>query len=327
MGELQANRRRRWVLLDVTDDEDVWRSWAASLAIGSFMLVAVAVIWISWAESEPEMATRVRILSPFGVIYVALITFCTVVWRGLISARQANYQQKQLDSLAKQIAATEENNLAGLLQKGAELLADLNSRAHLGAGIASLQAVITAENDKFVREAMELIADFIDEKFQHSNHEPLFRSAAKALEAGAARGYIASRILDFTADETTIGPWVPFPGVEHLWYINGEIRNFDDAYAEKLGISIECQTLQVTNSSINRLDDSRFFACTFNHCDIRQIALTKNGVATLNRCDLSGATLDGSIVADINFQNCYYRRENPPLDFPPEWMERLTILS
>lgn len=315
--------RNRWVLLAVPNDEEVWRSWAASLAVAATLLVVVAVIWISHAHSERMMATRVAIIAPFGVVYVALITFCTVVWRGLISARQADTQQQQLESLAKQIAATEENNLAQLLQKGAELLAD-GGRAHQSAGVATLQAVIDAENTKFVREGMELIADFIDERFQSTNENPIFRSAIAALEIGHAKGFVARRSVDFSSASPATA-WVPFCGVTEIRYIRGLIVGYDDIDIIEKNINLKCDGVIFRNGRITRLD-RRFNYCTFVECSIEVIALDKNSVANFERCNFSGAVVDGSVQGEFSFRDCYFSKNNPP-QFPPEWFEELSILE
>ncbi len=178
---------------------DDWLTFAIVLGIFSAVGITFFLFWALDA-SEQIRATRTDTVYKVALLCAAAVTFCTVVWRGLISARQANYQQKQIDNLARQIAATEENNLAGLLQKGAELLGQTDNRAHVGAGIATLQSLITAENPKFTREAMELLADHLDEKYQHTNSGPLFRSIIQALDAGAERGFVAIRNVDFSID-------------------------------------------------------------------------------------------------------------------------------
>lgn len=304
-----------------TRQEEAWRSFAISLAIFTAPLTLVSVIWIYNADSVGLMAARVGILSPFGVLYVALITFCTIVWRGLISARQATYQQQQLEALARQIASSEENNLALLLQKGAEMLSDVEKRSHLAGGIATLQAVIAAENPKFVQEAMEVVADFIDEKFQTRNDQPLFRSAVKALTLGHSRKYKAARVLDFVAEDSDT-VWYPFKGVTRISYTNG--------HTIKLGADeLRDGRLRFTNTTLHYCDvpvvaEWQFASCTFRFCTIKSVALSKNGRAVFENCDFSDAHQRQSIVADVKFVNCHYRRDYPPR-FPPEWIEQLSV--
>lgn len=305
-----------------TPREVEWRVAAISLAITTVPLVIAAIIWIYNAADADDAVKRINILSPFGVLYVALITFCTVVWRGLISARQASYQQQQLEALARQIASSEENNLALLLQKGAELLADIDKRSHLAGGIATLQAVIAAENTKFVQEAMEVVADFIDEKFQNSNDEPLFRSAVKALELGHQRGFTAARTLDFETGAELDTLWTPFRGVTGISYTGGHVLALSaEAFKDR---HLRFRNVTFHECSIPSVGDYWFGDCVFRDCRIGEVALSKNGRARFEDCDFSGSQLGGSIVADVEFLGCHYRRGSPPA-FPPEWLEKLDV--
>lgn len=299
-----------------------WLTFAIVLGIFSAIGIAFFLIW-AFDSDEELRVIRTDIVYKIALLCAAVVTFCTVVWRGLISARQANYQQKQIDNLSRQIVAAEENNLAGLLQKGAELLGQVDNRAHVAAGIATLQSLITAENTKFAREAMELLADHIDEKYQSNNNGPLFRSIVQALEAGAARGILAARAVDFVHNENTNGRWIVFRGVEKISYVGGIIENYDDSHALQMGIKIECDNVSIRNSEILRAD-SRFKKCSFISSRIDDMAFENDAVAQFGNCDFSGATVTGSILASVRFLGCYYSRHNPPA-FPSDWMEKLAV--
>lgn len=303
---------------------DDWLTYAIVLGIFSIVGVSAFLLWALNAE-EASRSSRIDMVYKVALLCAAVVTFCTVVWRGLISARQANYQQKQIDNLARQIAATEENNLAGLLQKGAELLGQIDNRAHVAAGIATLQSLITADNPKFAREAMELLADHIDEKYQSNNDGPLFSSIVKALEAGADRSIVADRTVDFSGSENTNGPWVVFRGVKKLRYVSGSIENYDDFHGRRKGINLECVSVHLRYCEVDRVD-SRFSHCQFERCGILELALSNDASATFVGCDFSHSTVTGSVLASVVFDNCYYSRDEPP-EFPPEWLEQLTILE
>lgn len=301
---------------------DDWLTFAIVLGISSGVGIAFSLVWALGAEEELRSA-RTDIVYKVALLCAAVVTFCTVVWRGLISARQANYQQQQIDNLARQISAAEENNLAGLLQKGAELLGQADNRAHVAAGIATLQSLITAENPKFAREAMELLADHIDEKFQYTNSGPLFRSIIQALEAGATRGLVASRIVDFNAGDRDHVTWTVFRGVEGLSYIGGNISGFSDAVVQSHDVVIQCDGVKFDYGQIESVDD-RFSNCVFENCKINDIGLSQDFGAIFVQCDFSGAIHSGSAVATVRFFRCFYDRDDPP-SFPPEWLEKLAI--
>lgn len=303
---------------------DDWLTYAIVLGIFSIAGIAWFLVWAFDVE-EVSRVTRIDVVYKVALLCAAVVTFCTVVWRGLISARQANYMQKQIDNLARQIAATEENNLAGLLQKGAELLGQIDNRAHVAAGIATLQSLVTADNPKFAREAMELLADHIDEKYQSNNDGPLFKSIVQALEAGAARGIVAARTVDFSWNESTTGAWVVFRGVEKLRYVGGAIENYDDFYGRPKGVNLECVGVHLRHCEIDRVD-GRFSHCQFERCGISDLALSNDASVSFIGCDFSDATVSGSILASVIFDNCYFSRQHPP-QFPMEWLEKLAVLE
>lgn len=303
-----------------------WYSAAVAIAIMVCVGVFVSAIAVIIQPSALDRYHLVQVLAPFGVAGIAFVTFCTVAWRGIISSEQLKAQRDQIEKISEQIASTDENNLALLIQKGAELLAESGNRAHIAAGIATLQAVITAKNPKFAREAMELVADLVDERFQHSNHEPLFRAASEAIRRGAELGHVAVRQIDFTwKDDVTKGSWKVFPGVELLKYTGGTIQEYAQAEDITSEIKIECENVRFVDCSELVVSD-RHVACTFINCHIRQIDLGRDSVATFERCDFTGCIVTGADTGQIEFKNCYYSKEEKP-NFPIQWLEKIAVLE
>lgn len=318
-------------------------TFAVVSAIIAFYCLSILVLIITavWIFDAPEskltsLEGRSEIIRNGGLVVLGVIGLGFAIWRSYMAAEQTNavieqgkrterqleHTEKQLEHTARQVAGAEENNLAILLQKGAELLGDTTKRAHQAGGIAMLQAVITAENRKFVQEAMELIADFIDERFQNRNDRPLFRSAIKALELGHKRGFTAARTLDFVSEDKFNIVWTPFRGVTGISYTGGNVLGLTDE--DFKGTHLRFNNVWLHNCYVPSVWDWSFEDCIFSHCRIGRVALSKNGRARFENCDFSGCLLGGSIVADVEFRGCHYRRSSPP-DFPPEWLEKLVV--
>jgi hypothetical protein len=295
-----------------------WQQLAVGLGLVTIIGVAFLTPWVLEASTDENLLHRVQVVGAIAALGAAIVTFCTVNWRGLVATRQTEVAQAQL-------ASANENNLALLLQKGAELLAGDGNRAHLAAGIATLQAVITAENPKFAREAMELVADLIDERFQNDNSAPLFRAAVDALRAGFNRGFVAGRLVDFSWGPETNGFWEPFVGVSSLRYRGGALCDYDETVLPQGAPTLQCEETDFLGCKFKRVS-MLFSRCNFFSCAIEIVSLPPEGEATFHRCDFSGAKVTGSVLATVKFDQCFYRRDNPP-EFPPDWMEHLSVLE
>lgn len=291
-------------------------------AVGAAILLLVGVIYAAVSVIMAEPADRLEIvqtLAPFGVAGVALVTFCTVAWRGLISTAQVEAQREQIARISEQIAATEENNLAQLLQKGAELLAS-EAKAHMAAGIATLQAVITSKNDKFVQEAMELLADYVEERFNDDHSPALCRGAIAAIERGADRGIIANRSLSFAAASDPDGIWQPFEGVSRATYYYGIITD-KNKYPE---IAITSYTEICFTRCVNMKIDYLFKNCIFERCNISEIGFIGVNDIEFRDCDFSGCETQYKSFDEVTLTGCYYRAGNPPI-LPPNLMNQLEV--
>lgn len=299
-------------------NKDFWRGTAFVAAAIVFLAFICAVIVLHNQESLQDKFIISRIYAPFGILAVAMVTFFTVIWRGLVAARQVETAQAQLRS-------SNENNLALLLQKGAELLAERGNRAHVAAGLATLQAVITDENPKFAREAMELIADLVDERFQNSNHEPLCRAAINALAAGAERGYRADRAVDFEHSKNSSGPWQALTGVASATYKGGTFQFLNTLSNFSKETAYFFKKVRFFESKIDNVNDN-YMECIFENCFISEISLGKNGSALFIGCDFSNSKISGSVVSDINFERCYFEKGSPP-DFPQDIIDKIDIVS
>ncbi|MER8556120.1 hypothetical protein NKH37_28870 [Mesorhizobium sp. M1217] len=285
--EKSANnlRKQAW------EQEENW----LGLAIAGAVIIAVVggflVWWIMSVASAADRLQRVQTVSPLGLLAVAAITFFTVVWRGLISARQANTSLQQLDGLTKQIALAEETSLATLLQKGAELLADENS-AKRSAGIATLEAVAIAGSDKFTDPARKLLIDFVRANGSEAHGGRLIKQAISGINAGFAkeRTFIDDRLYFEMNDEIAMRHdeyetnWRIVEGIFTVSYIGG---NMDEQ-------RIIRDNIGDANFSHVRFGEcifDNFYAMSFNKC--------RFGGCTFGRIRTS--ELDGLDVSDCNF--------------------------
>ncbi|TPK38681.1 hypothetical protein [Mesorhizobium sp. B2-5-3] len=300
-------------------DDEVWKSaesWkagAVAIAVITPVVSAFSFPWIWAAATDESMLHRVQIVGAGAAFGIALITFCTVVWRGTIATQQAKLQRIQIDRLSAQIAATDENNTALRLQKGAELLGEHGKRSHISAGLMTLQAVATAPKSPFAVEAMNLIADFIDERGKTSHSDTGVQLAITALEkAWRATNLIAERELGFemaTIDDGTpkITNWRIVRGAISASYDEGTFRRANNITEQDASIYfLECRFI----SSTLRVDGN-FFKCKFNLCRINSIDHVTSHEFV--KCDFSGALISSSVVPDLREGRNWFDPENPPI--------------
>lgn len=135
--------------------EETWLALAISAALILLILVVLGAIWMFQAFPDVEaMGARSRVLTPIGAAGLAVVTFCTVVWRGLVTTRQANEQIRTNNQKDEEI-------LAKLLLDGTNCLHEEKEMRKL-AGIAALSAVVKSPNERYAVPAMNILAQFID---------------------------------------------------------------------------------------------------------------------------------------------------------------------
>lgn len=290
--------------------EDRWRSWAVSLAIAAPILLIAATAWIGSAPTEQAMLTRVNILAPIGVLYVALVTFCTVVWRGCISARQADYQLEQLGALARQIASSELNNVAQQLQRGAELIAE-DDEARIGAGIVTLGAIAKEPPDRFGDEARILLLEYV-KRFGSGGHASanLKRAAAQLESAFRLRKAWLVQSLNFEGASSQV-EWELIFSSRICSYKGGvfnskELKKDDNYYFRFMNVFFDsCRFEDITPLISTK--------CRFYNCYIRG-----GDSEILNRhdfeyCDFTGARIViNEPMPDLRERMNWFQPRYPP---------------
>ncbi|RAZ75817.1 hypothetical protein [Mesorhizobium atlanticum] len=305
-----------------------WQALAIALAIITPIACSFFLPWILAAPDDEAMLRRVQMAGSAGALGVTLVTFCTVVWRGLISTQQAKLQRIQIDKLSAQIAATDENNLALRLQKGAELLAEPGKRSHVSAGLVTLQAVATTPNSPFAIEAMNLIADFVEERGKTSHTNTGVQLAIAALEKSWLKtGLRAERKLEFETEFTDTGRqkptnWRIVRGVAGAIYDDGTFRRAE----VEVGPSDEIWFLDCLFIRSAVAVNGWFVRCKFRTCTIRSVDNFSGH--DFGSCDFSGATIGDVAVPDLRKAQNWFDPERPPTiigDRPIEWSDHFLV--
>lgn len=308
--EKRAEPREPWKA------EDHWLQLAIALGIVTVVLVGFTyTFWIVQAETDAAMLVRVQVTAAFVTLGLAAVTFCTVIWRGLISTRQADLQHRQLDRLTRQIVATEENNLSIMLQKGAEFLIG-DKPASLAVGIATLRAVATDPNGKYAEAAMDLLADDLQERGRYTHTDPVVVAAIDALRAGAALNRRSSRRLRFAAQPNQYGgsAWHLVEGLAACQYAGGRMDLISEISAPGNGFySFSDLDLRANRFSID-FAAAPALGCTIH--DGRVVRMQGEFVQDnrFARCCFSGTVFTGGWKFDrLSEGGNWYDPDDPPI--------------
>ncbi|MGN6144742.1 MAG: hypothetical protein ACTHOP_14250 [Mesorhizobium sp.] len=315
--------------------EPFWLSTAFIAGLCVIFATLVAVLIALFSLRGQPLTERVDVIYKLALIGVGIVTFCTVVWRGLITTRQADaqlhatiLQREQIDKLALQIAATEENTLADLLQRGAQLIAESAKKAHMAAGVAILQSVAEAPNAKFAIQAMNLLADFVQDNYKLGISDVIAEGAISSLKAGAFLERNSTRVLKFDARPikatSNDGTWRIISGVKAVRYLGGAIDYVESSELSRKTRYFFTET-RIENSNLN-LKKSTFNKCVFDSCEIlvaTGLSIKRN---TFEDCDFSGAVIDNPTgFVDLRSGGNFYNiGEEPKTKMrPPKWPEVL----
>lgn len=317
-GEPVPSPQERW------EKEDTWQSLAIAAAVILLVGFVCSCIWVIGAPDDKARLLRVQISAPFGVFGGAVVTFCTIVWRGLISKRQAdaqlkatNLQREQIDKLALQISATEENNLAQLLHKAAELVAEIEKPAQVSAGIAILQSVATDGNGKFAGEAMNLLADYVKNRIVPGTGDPFTQSALSALSAGADIGRKAKRALTLRIsdypEEMQKRQWPTVRGVDLVVYWGGRLSLTEEHFDLRFNPIFRSNRV-LFDSGLANFSRASYWECEFDDVQIVELSTSDWGSNSFRRCDFSDAVVRGSNeLTDLRAGQNYFNPSHPPI--------------
>jgi len=290
-----------------------WEAAALASAALTGGFAFFGILWmIGWIggvpDSPDELRARAQVFTAGFASLAAVVTFCTVAWRAKVTERQASAQERQLES-------ADENNLAVLLQKGAELLSD-EDEGKVAAGIACLEAVVTAQNRRFGTQAMNLLAKYIERKHNSALGHYLCKAAITAPRLGELNRNIAELQISLSASNEHT-QWSVIQGVREVFYHGGSCTNPTLGSSDDTPNNAIFFETNIQRTRIGLRHDS-FIACSFNSCGIEWADIDALGTNQFRNCDFSGAklrTLLGNFKIE-QFNNDgrnYFRRGHPPV--------------
>ncbi|RVD14254.1 MAG: hypothetical protein EOS73_16115 [Mesorhizobium sp.] len=283
--------------------DDLWFQIAITVAALVFFSVAIGTLIALFAGSTAAIGERIDIVYKLGLIGAGLITFCTVVWRGLLATQQVDAQRRQLDKLSAQIVATENSNLAALLQKGAELIAEADKPARVAAGIASLRAVGEGTDNQFGVQAMDILADYIQQRQNGVFSDQVGMSAITALELIHKKSKrFANRTLNFHFETEHYDPeddvrFELISGVLGVNYTGGYFSGIELTPSEAGATNYRFDHVRIFEGHVD------FWCADMRNCFVKDAAILR----------IDGRRIYGSELVGCDFSDC---KVTSPHNFP-----------
>ncbi len=278
---------------------ETWFSLALAASIIALCIFVGVAAWV-FNSDVTHMTQRAQAFTPFGAALIAVVTFCTIAWRGVLNTKQLEYQAEQIAHQAEQLAQTrrqndakDDENLAKLLMDGTKLLGETR-QSHVLAGVAALQAVVVSPKGAFASQAMDILVDLIEETFDLPEKAKMLDAAKHAVNLGGATGRRSTRNLKLHYDGPDKTYSFGIVGVRSLSYKNAEIDGTQFPRILEVGM----YRFEDCNIEDVRVDQKlqRFKGCHFFGCQIKLMSgrfLTSN---TFEDCDFSGAVFKGGMA-------------------------------
>ncbi len=321
---IRQEKNSEWSTLS----ENNWFSLAVASVIIGLVLFGFVAAWVLTASNLIYAKQRIDVAVPFATVYLALVTFCTVAWRGLVGARQADQQKAQND-------ANDDANYAKLLQEGAKLLGDHSKQHDLLAGITTLEVVVHEPQKRFSSQAVDMIANFYS-----LIHRDISQEAASNYNANAVAGYSRLAVskassagfknsirAKFSA-QTEDMFWHGISGFLHQSYEGGTLRGDQLNKIANDRFSIKKAVVQSINYpfSSGSFDDCIFKFCTVKEIDEFTILFDGHKFKNCNfsGCDFKSDPLELDETIKLLENENWYDVENPPFhERPFDWAQIL----
>ncbi|KAB2724156.1 hypothetical protein [Brucella anthropi] len=304
-----------------TISEKDWYALSIASAIVTVVVSCFVLYWVLYG-GYPEIRTeRISIAGAIVTFWVAVTTFCSVAWRGLIST-------KQIEETRRQIAVTEENNVAETLQKGAELISE-SSGAKVAAGIASLHSVMLANNVRLATAAQSLLLDYVVQNGKTGHGTQNITRAAQSLTSAYLTKKIVldeSAYFELDADYADVNDnyttdWVVIYGISSVVYYGGNVNRQEIIPSNEVSFT----GVMFNNCSFKNLSNVIFKQCKFYECKIDKVHTSLLQSNRFWNCDFSGATIvfDAEMPDMRERNNFVYSYDRPKADGntgnPIEW--------
>ncbi|WP_412064007.1 hypothetical protein [Rhizobium sp. SYY.PMSO] len=290
-------------------DKD-WFTLALVTFLLSAIIIAGAAIWVFAPDEQKSlwrafsggssMVQRAQAFAPFGVALGAVVTFCTIAWRGVLNTRQLEYQAEQIKHQAQQLAlaqkqndAKDEENLAKLLMEGTKLLG-AEQASHILAGIAALQSVVVSAKLPFAPVGMDILADQAQAAGKEDSTRNILEAAANALNEGARAGQKSRRKISFNFFNNAEDRALAINGMVEVKYYNAEVSGAEFSQFDDLKSYIFRKCV-FNNCTIKKGVQAR--DCTFKNSRIRHLTDRMMLDNTFEKCDFTGVTFRRIMVA------------------------------
>ncbi|WDZ75472.1 hypothetical protein PWG15_12680 [Ensifer adhaerens] len=266
-------------------------TWFA-LAIASFIITISAgaffALWVFDAGSDALMVQRAQAFTPFGAAMLAIVTFCTVAWRGVLNTTQLQQTGEQLNQSRRQNDAKDDENLAKLLMDGTTLIGE-DKETHILAGVAALSAVVSSPKGTFAPQAMDILGGVVRSTYNLADKRDLFEAAKSAMDLGVELKRYGTRdlVIDVSGVQDKNG--VAINGLRSIKYVGARFRRWQFEQFKKPS-SVQFNSCRFTDIREVKVD-IRQSGCTFVRCKIKSFTELTISYNEFEDCDFSGAVL------------------------------------
>jgi len=313
----------------VNISKEQWLLCALLSGIVFVLMGLLGTVWIlgiaDFGLAIDDLGVRARAAGPIGAFLLAIVTFFTIGWRGKVQEDQAVEQRRANDS-------TDENNLATLLQKGAELIVNDEKRVEV-AGVACLEAVVTAANQRFAAQGMALLAGHLAKKYSAKQNSYVPAAIRQALELGFLHGNTTRGTVTLKG-ESAATKWYGVSGVAHVTF---EDAIFGGDLSDIYRCNTKCKFRRVTfRSEVIQNGGAVYRNCRFEGCSITGFDLAAIGYNEFLDCDFSNCQFTYSEderpdLLPLQGRGNYYWRDKAPVilfnSLEIDWETKLEVVD
>lgn len=303
-------------------------------AIVVFVLVFVGfLIVVTEPGNDYERASTLsRALAPFIAFLVAIVTFFTVLWRGAINQQQALEDERQND-------LKDEVELGLLFEKATGYLAEgIHNKTVVG--LAMLEAVILAKNEKYAVPALDVLLEHFVEFALHNRR--FFNTSCRLIIHAVALGRrgTAGNRFDFKAKKTENNDdliSLPF-GFPKSVIVNARLRirsvnrvvwGDNPKHPRQIGGWRFINCTLAGDLSLEPVAVKYRLAQHYENCDFKRVPIARlDGYfqgCSFKDCNFSGAEISNNALRRLvrtDFQDCHYHPDRPPIFIENAALER-----